>query len=401
MSLNQCLKLIFSGFRSGQADAWIAALCVLASCLSVTAQAGPIKPSVLDSDDRAWFYNRVGVSSDESRRDRQECEVFGGMMVGSTATVPGPYGLVGDVIAAIASAGLKVAYVDDCMMSKGYRRFDLVGTRLRAFADRTAALPPEKLEAYFSADVPPEGVLGRHWSNSYWVAKAGEPPELSPRRFTPKAITVQTANDWKQPNWAKPVQAGAPLVAAGDQAILLIRLASSGGNARLGFDRRTAEGDAAFVQNGGHRQWPGIEPVIKTATKPQTFAFAVPSGIYSLAYFGISRKDYSTFCYGTLAFEAGPGQVIDLGDFTIEPGGMPVDPLSPEPGTRLRIDRPLMSPERLTEMGLDAPGAKAINPVLAEYYNLFPRKCQLFSRAYGLDIPGAPTWPARPGAEPQ
>jgi hypothetical protein len=145
--------------------AWFSLLmaCVVAS----PAAAGPLTASVLDSDDLAWFYNRPAVTVAEIGADQNACRGFAAMMLGAGAPQPGPYGLAGDVMGAIASAGLNVAYVDDCMMSKGYRRFDIAGTRLRDFQTRFQALPAEQQLAYFSAEAPPEGVLARHWSNTY------------------------------------------------------------------------------------------------------------------------------------------------------------------------------------------------------------------------------------------
>jgi hypothetical protein len=369
---------------------WAAAFA-LGLMFAGSAHSGPLTASVLDSDDLAWFYNRPGATVEEVAAAHNQCRGFGGMMVGSTATQPGPYGLAGDVIGAIASAGLAVAYVDDCMMSRGYRRFDIASTRLRDFQQRFAQLSPAQQAEYAGAETPPEGALARRWANTYWLPAAANdaPASVEPRNFTPRAVTVEVFNRWGQPRWIDPMEAATP---GANEAVVVLRLRSSGGRARLGFDRRTPNGEAAYVEVNGRQRWVGIEPQMRSDTaEPQAFAFVVPPGTYSLGYFGTTRYDVSTFCYGTIAFNVGAGEVLDLGDFTIEHGGEIVDPLAPAPTARMRIDRPAITPERASALGL---GAQTLTA--ATYANNFPRMCQLFSRAYGFEMPGGANWAPQP-----
>ncbi|UPT64107.1 MAG: hypothetical protein M0D54_06070 [Hyphomonadaceae bacterium JAD_PAG50586_4] len=369
---------------------WAAALA-LGWAIAAPAHAGPLTASVLDSDDLAWFYNRPGASVEEVASAHNQCRGFGAMMVGGTATQPGPYGLAGDVIGAIASAGLAVAYVDDCMMSRGYRRFDIADTRLRDFQQRFSQLSLDQQAAYAGAETPPEGALARRWANTYWLASASDAPaSTEPRNFTPHAVTVEVFNRWAQPRWIDAAQSIA--TPGANEAIVVLRLRSSAGRARLGFDRRTENGEAAFLEINGRQRWVGIEPQMRSdAAEPQTISFVIPPGTYSLGYFGTTRYDVSTFCYGTIAFNAAAGEVIDLGDFTIEHGGEAVDPLAPAPSARMRIDQPAITPERASALGLSA---QYLSP--ATYTNNFPRMCQLFSRAYGFELPGAANWARQP-----
>ena len=361
---------------------------LLLACAVVTpAAAGPLTASVLDSDDLAWFYNRPGVTVEEIGADQNACRGFAAMMLGAGAPSPGPYGLAGDVIGAIASAGLSVAYVDDCMMSKGYRRFDIADTRLRDFQTRFQALPAEQQLAYFSAETPPEGVLARRWSNTYWLPREGDAAIQGARNFLPRAMTRDEFNRVSQPGWVRPAEANA--TPAAGEVLLVFTLRSSGGNARFGLDRRTPDGEQAFTGRPNRANWPGIEPRIEDAQGPQAFVFAVPAGIYSLLYASTTRYNATTFCYGTIAIEAAAGQVIDLGDITIERGGEVVDPLAPAPTIRMRIDQPPVTAERTALFG-----ARAANAQAAAYRNAFPRKCQLFTRGYGFELPGAAPWVA-------
>lgn len=366
-------------------NAWLSLM--LACAVAAPAAAGPLGASVLDSDDLAWFYNRPGVTAEEIGADQHACRGFAAVMLGGEAPQPGPYGLAGSVIGAIASAGLNVAYVDDCMMSQGYRRFDIADTRLRDFSARFQTLPAEQQLAYFSAETPPEGVLARHWSNTYWLPGRGDAAISAPRSFLPRAMTRDEFNRVSQPGWIRPAAQGA--AHAADQALIVFTLRSSGGEARFGMERRTPDGGQAFTGRPNRANFPGIEPRIQDAAGPQAFVFAVPPGVWALSYASTTRYNATTFCYGTIAVEAAAGHVIDLGDITIEAGGDIVDPLAPAPTIRMRIDQPPVTAERTALFGA---GAASAQP--AAYRNAFPRKCQLFTRGYGFELPGAAQWEA-------
>lgn len=365
----------------------------LAALVSWPADAGPLASGGLDSDDAAWFYNRPGATLAQMNADHGECRVFGGRMMGSTRTAPNPqYGLVGDIIGAIAAAGPAAALADDCMMSKGYRRYDVPNTRLRDFLRRYAQLPVETQALYAGAETPPEGILTRVWANDYWLAEDGAPLRADARSFTPVAPDVATFNQWGQPRRIRPA-AGAPAAPAGGDAIVFLTLRGPSSRAFVMFDRRdpvTGLGSRAPV--GGRERWPGFEASTEAEGSVAQLAFVIPAGVYALANVRTGRYDFTGFCLGTIAFEARAGEVIDLGEITVVPGDVVVDPLSPPPQARLRIVQPESDAVRAQALGAVAFADRLQS---AAYYNDFPRQCQLFNRIYGIDMPGAASWGAR------
>jgi hypothetical protein len=368
-------------------------------CLAAPASAGPLEPSVLDSDDVAWFYNRPGGTLEEIATAQNECRGFGAQMMGTNSPAYGEgYGLAGQFIGAIAAAGPIVANTDDCMMSRGYRRFDVAGTRLRDFQTRFAALPGEQQALYAGAETPPEGVLGRQWVNTYWLLAPGDAPAAA-HAITPRATDVPTFNRWGQPRQLRAVAAGAPItLGAGEAVVFVTARAPSGSGAHVMFDRREANGDAAFTTVGGGRRWPGFEVRAQDdSVEAARLAFIVPEGVYALSNVRTGRYDFTTMCLGTVAFQIGACEAVDLGDFTMEPSQQIVDPRAPAPKVRLRVDQPEANAARAAAFGADA-FAQSLRR--ATYFNGFPRACQLFSRIYGFDIPGAATWGAASGETP-
>lgn len=372
--------------------AWLSLLLMCAVIAPSASMAGPITASVLDSDDTAWFYNRPGAGVDGVNADHVECIGFGARMMGGDGEYrPSQYGLTGEILGAIASAGLVVAATDECMMSKGYRRFDLPGVRSRDFRERLAAMPPEQQQAYLGGETPPEGALARVWVNDYWLAGDGlRAPE---RRYTPSASTVQQYNQWGLPRQIDAVEDFAAIAPTGNQAVVLLTMRAPRSRAYVLFDRRDpVTGQPSRRTVDGRERFPGFEAETEAregSPDPVRVAFVIPAGTYSLAMARSTRHDGTTFCLGTIAFDIGAGEAVDLGEITLEPGDQVIDPLSAPPQVRLRIDQP----------AVDAARANALNAAVfidrlrpAAYANNFPRNCQLFARIYGLDMPGAPAW---------
>lgn len=372
---------------------WLSLLLVCAISAPSASLAGPITASVLDSDDMAWFYNRPGASVEAVNADHVACIGFGAWVMGGENSNRGPsqYGLTGDIMAAIAVAGLAVAATDECMISKGYRRFDLPDTRLRAFRERLAAMSPEQQQAYLGGEVPPEGVLARVWVNDYWLASDGlRAPD---RNYTPTASSVQQYNEWGLPREIDAVEDFAAIAPTGNQAVVFMTMRAPRSRAYVLFDRRDpVTGHPSRTMVDGRDRFPGFEA--ETAARagspdPVRVAFVIPEGTYSLAMARSTRYDGTTFCLGTIAFDIRAGEAVDLGEFTLEPGDQVVDPLSPPPQVRFRIDQPAVDGARASTLGATA-FADRLRP--AAYVNNFPRNCQLFARIYGFDMPGAPLW---------
>ncbi|EGF91747.1 hypothetical protein ABI_01770 [Asticcacaulis biprosthecium C19] len=358
-----------------------------------------MEPKVLDSDDLAWFYNRPGAGAEQVAADQNVCLSFGRSMFGTNPVNEGmTYGLTGAIIGEIAAAGPNVAYADDCMMARGYRRFDIAGSNLRQFRERYAQLAPEVQALYAGAEVPPEGVLRRKWANTYWLSASGDAPALAePLSFVPRSPDIPTFNRWGPTKSVKGVSSGTvPQPGPGEAVVLMTVSSPTGAGAHILFDRREANGEAGIVQTTGRRSWPGFEARTKEAkvSTAAQFAFVIPAGIYSLANVRTGRYDFTTFCLGTIAFDVAAGEVIDLGHFTMVPADAAIDPLAPAPKVQLRIDQPKVDSERIAALAaVDL--ADRVRP--AVYFNRFPRMCTLFSRIYGFDMPGAPIWPPTPG----
>lgn len=375
--------------------AWFSLLLACAVAAPGAAMAGPIEANVLDSDNMAWFYNRPSASVEQVNADHSACVSFGARMYGaardSEAPTPSPYGLGGSIIGAIAASGLVVAARDECMIAKGYRRFNIAGARQRAFAERLNAMTPEQQAAYVGAETPPEGVLARMWVNDYWL---GDETLRAPERsYTPTASTVPQYNSWGLPRQIDPVANVAAIAPSGNQAVVFMTVRAPRSRAFVLFDRRDpANGQPSRALVGGRERFPGFEAETQAeegSTNAVRVAFVIPEGTYSLAMARSTRHDGTSFCLGTIAFQISAGEIVDLGEITLEPSDQVVDPLSAPPQVRLRIDQPAVDAARATALGAAA-FADRLRP--AVYANQFPRMCQLFARIYGFDLPGAAVW---------
>lgn len=375
---------------------------VVAACAFFVVTTAPasaqLSPSALDSDDMAWFYNREGESPERIAADHQECLNFGSGMYGGGYVDP-RYGLVGEALMPIVSAGPTVAYADDCMMAKGYRRFNVPGMRLRQFQERLQAATSEVLAAYVGASEPPEGVLSRVWVNTYWLPAGDESaPGPEPRRFTPRAMTLGDDHSWNpRQTIIRPLREDADIALDGDQALIVMTVRSTTG-AGLRFERSDpATGGAGIVTEGRRQRWPWFD--IRAGaddTSPKRVMGLVPAGTYSLAAAWTWRWANGTeFCLGTVAVQIEAGEIVDLGDFSLDRGAE-VSALSTSPHVRLRIDQPDLDAARLALLG-GTPLAERMRA--ARYFNRFPRQCRLISRSYGFDLPGAPDWQTSNPAE--
>jgi hypothetical protein len=279
------------------------------------------------------------------------------------------------------------------MIAKGYRRFDVTGAEQREFQQRVQASAAEVQAAYAGAPTPPEGVLTRQWSNTYWLPREGDPGASEAPGLTPQAPSIETSNDWGGRYHAvRPVEDASQIALSGDQALVLATVRSPTG-AGVRFERSDpTTGGAGIVRDGRQRRWHYFDARVgdnETSAMPRLFV--VPAGTYSLAAAWTWRwANGAEFCMGTAAVRIEPGEVVDLGDFTFE-RAPEVSELSPAPRVRFRIDQPAQDATRASLIP-DSTLAQRLRQ--AEYMNRFPRQCRLFSRSYGFDLPGAPPWQA-------
>jgi hypothetical protein len=368
--------------------------------------AGPLGGS-LNPDQMAWFYNRPGVTPDVLAEDRRVCAVFAqyvsGLLYSGLPDGAGFGGPAGAFLESVFNTGPRAGYADDCLVANGYRRFDVPGTKLAAFTERFNSMSPAKQAEFTAAESPPEGVLAQQWVNVYWQPAEGEaPPAPASRRSVARGVESETIDRPKR-LIIGPVAAGGIIAPGPAEAVVTMTLRSNTAKpAFLHFMRdveETGAPDTLAVKND--KQWPVIEAKAGKAvagTAPR-FVFVVPAGSYSLGLAGAGGYESATlFCFGTIAFQVRPGEVLDLGAFTVQPGAQSVHPLAPAPRLRLRIDRP---PIEAAQAAVASSHDLAGKMKAALFRNDFPHQCPAHGgfAVYGFQLPGAPSWRAAAGSE--
>lgn len=381
-------------------------IAALISVLAVNhASGGPIHPRDLDPDEIAWFYNRPGATPERVASDATECAAFGRRLFGPPTANPDAAmtGIVPAIMLGIVTAGPVVAYLDDCMIAKGYRRFNVAGSTQRHFSERASAMPAETQAMLAGADTPPEGRLARQWSNTYWFAADGETTiaplrERAHRSASPQFLT----RDAKL--FIEPLAEGADVAPGPNDAVLVMTFRSIGrdqGKIYLAHDLDDGEPDPIRV--GRHDRWPTLvaEPGRRqaNASGEARLVFVAPAGTYALSGVGQGYYIRSTFfCYETIAFTAHAGDVVHMGAYTVETEPSGTHPLAPTPRQRLRIDLPPLDGAR---DDLAQSPDLAARMKLADYVNNFPHACPetVGIAAYGLDMPGSPSLRAEPAPQ--
>jgi hypothetical protein len=376
------------------------AILLLALALAPNyAAAGPINPREIDPDDMAWFYNRPGASPEQVFSDASECEQFGRRLFGAPTTdrSAAMTGVVPQIMLAIVVSGPVVAYTDDCMMSKGYRRFNVAGGTLRAFNDRVAAMSLEAQAQLAGAETPPEGVLARQWVNTYWIPANGEEQAASARERTHRSVAPQFMGR-EAKLFIDALEDGAAISPGPSDAVFVMTFRAAGpGKVYLARDQ-FATGDPDVVALGRRERWPTLLAEAgdrrPDASGVVQLVFVAPAGAYALSAVGQGYYIRSTFfCYETIAFTARPGEVVHLGAYTVETEPPSVHALAPAPRQRLRIDPLELEAARAD---LSQRPDLAARMTLAQYVNNFPHSCPevVGIAAYGLDMPDAPLWRA-------
>lgn len=382
-------------------------LFTIAACISMIlaanpASGGPIHPRDLDPDNLAWFYNRPGATPEQVTADATECAAFGRRLFGPPTANPDAAmtGVVPAIMLGIVTAGPVVAYTDDCMMAKSYRRFNVAGTTQRRFSERVTTLPTEMQAALAGADTPPEGALARQWANTYWIAADGDATiaplrERAHRSAAPQFLT----RDAKL--FVEPLAEGAGVAPGLNDAVFVMTFRSMGRDqGKIYFARDLYSGEPDPIRVGRHDRWPTL---VADAARRQANAsgvvrlvFVAPAGTYALSAVGQGYYIRSTFfCYETIAFTARAGEVVHLGAYTVETEPSVTHPLAPIPRQRLRIDLPSLEGARAD---LAQSPDLAARMTLAAYVNNFPHACPetVGIAAYGLDMPGATSLRAEP-----
>lgn len=351
--------------------------------LAGAAEARPPNPR-----EAAWFYNRPGVEFSQFEADSSACAQFGAQMVGGGAGQN--HGLVGLAITGALAGGNALSFADECMIARGYRRFDIPGEALRAFGERFAAMTVEQRLALVSGETPSEGMLARHASNIHWIAREGEPAA--------ELVAIAPASDrlvfrgW----YPRPAQ-GTRIDPGPEDAVIIAAIRSTTGDLAVAqFTRVDPQtGLPALVEaRGGERQVSFNFATRSREARPM--AYVARAGTYALV-----NLDMLQLCLGTIAFTVEPGGVVDLG--IIEVNEEPTargDPFGPVPMRQVRIDA--AGAENAHTMLSHAPDlASRAEP--ASFFNGVQYPCNnAFPWAVvGVVMPGAPfrTAPSQAVAE--
>ena len=369
------------------------AMLALSALSGGTAAAGPIDTATFSTGQFAWFYNRPGVAVADMEADLEACGQFGTRLASRFISVS--TGAVASMAEDWAADYLAVMYVDECMMSLGYRRFNIRDESPPSFRRRFQEMPPEMQSPYIGAETPPEGELARRWVNSYWLPAEGEQTGSDTRRFMPRAPRASALRS--KARFVRSRAISGPLTLNPGEAVVVMSLRSpSGVGAYVQFERQDPEtGEAGLLYVDNRARWPGFEARVPfSQTHASRFAFIVPEGVYVLGQVQVGSEGATSFCLGTAAFQVQAGDVVDLGDYVVQRWSRRVDQHTPAPNVRMRIDQPEITAERaLTLIGAQAQAT----PIPARYFNRFPRVCPGHflpgaHHIYGFEIPGAAEW---------
>lgn len=329
-----------------------------------------------DPEEVAWFYNRPGATLAEVDADTQACAVLLSDMRGGPRG--GAYGLVGHAIATAMIEASTDTVVDDCMIARGYRRFDIAGEAMRSFAERLQAMSEAQRAALVGDEAPPEGVLARRRSNEVWIQRPGEAvAEL--RDFTPRIMGAipEGVNNWGRERGT--IEVGP------NEAVVIASLRSTTGDLAVStfvrIDPETGDFAPTVLGRRPLLTWIALRTRSREPEPPR--AFVVPAGTYAMV-----NLDMLQLCLGTIGFTIEPGTVVNVGVISVdEEPTASIDPLAPQPMRRVRID--------VAERASQAP-AFVLPPELstreseAAFFNGVPYPCTRGVRAAGLAMPGAP-----------
>lgn len=364
-------------------DMTIVALCAWIAAGAASAQ--PLALNGLDGGDKGWFYNRSGATASEAATDLAECRLFANQMRNPPNAFVPQRGLVVELMAAALTAGFPHVYADDCMLARGYRRYDTENENIAAFQGRFAGMDEFAQTALAGAQQPVPGEPARAWDNSLWLPAESDPVVIRAER---RLLVAPGTGINPNPLQVQPLGDAAAVNLGDDHALLVVTLSASGfdrGRPTVVFARDNDQGFPDRVGAQRARRWPLVSVALRRADSDMRFTrmFIVPAGRYAL-----SGVNGTQLCLGTIMFQAMPGDVLHLGDITMRAGGSSVAPF------QLRIDSPDMAAARalLTRAPELAPRLRAV-----DYFNGFIHACQPPGWvSYGFDLPGAPWWTREP-----
>lgn len=340
------------------------AVTLSASAVNASAQSRPARELISEPVQGYAYYNRPGKTLSEHNEAFRDCFVATNVRANGPAS-PLAQGLAfkmvwGGVIQAIGASA-----VENCMIAKGWRVFQLPENQGRAFSD----LSPEDFNAEFAslvgAETPP-GNLARQWENQtarpaeYHTPSRPRAPsrhQLSTRAFELSGLTFELRSPEEASGPPFVGTRGMPLIEIAapkpGMAVVVMRVV---GSRILSFSRTQDTGGAyAFGMNGKREgSWE---------------AFEIPAGRWR-----ITRSSWIIHCLGSPVFNVAAGEVVYAGTFNLEGRVM---------GPTLDVaDVPDQLAASLRER-LRA----------ADYQNGSTVPCPYGTGIYPLEIPGAPFEP--------
>ena len=214
--------------------------------------------------------------------------------------------------------------IDDCMIVKGYTRYQIKGANQKAFLEKLKNLPPESRALYHSSDSPPEGDATRTWNNALYESGLTDLPNRpSEYDFAPVGATDATSDTepLKAPKVIsiKSVKAGKPIRPQSDEAVVVL----TGQNlsprkiGAITFALITpTEGKLPTMSDENGVVYL-LTASLKGRKQPREFVYVVPAGTYVLSQLtnGGRAADHVMLCYGTLTASIQAGEVVSFGEW--------------------------------------------------------------------------------------
>lgn len=323
-----------------------ASLITAATCTFTilgSAYAGPLAIQANNQPPSARFYNHPEGTIDLHQRDLGFCAKFAKSQLSGQidtpefvtneerATASRAYGLIPNMLDILSVSGRKdnagQALLDDCMVSLGWRSFEIAGQNQATFEALFASMPEEGKANYLFGKTPPSGQLLRGWRNSFWLGTEAGGSIKPGIRSASSRIDMSYVEGRKLSTLAR-----VPMGAA--EAIVVFQASQADGlrgNRALAFQTVNLEtGLFAPAANPGvpDRFNPsgrggfgiGTNPR-NQSSNPNRQALIVPAGTYALS--DITSNENQVPCFGTVGFNIQPGEVLVLGSFTFGPGATP------------------------------------------------------------------------------
>jgi hypothetical protein len=353
----------------------------LATALTVCASNASAEPLKLgQATEGHTYFNRPGTSIDEHNDTLLACAQQAAKIRSVDEVLNGQSGIVGDLVVAAVSRGVRPAAIENCMVVRGWRVIRLPEEEGATLAEMEPSALQQTLADWVSLETP-HGEIARVWNNDA-ADGATDRYELRPAVSQRVSLSVQSL----QLTFERQVVTEPPLIQARsirqdrlrppgpDETLVLFQIRGvslRGGN---GIDLVRFNPEDGLIA-AGTRDAPNYISVSTSLLGNREAgnwrAFIVPAGRYRLYNFQ-SGLILLNLCLGAPAFEVHGGEVVFGGVFDL--GAQNVGPnLDLTPARAWLAQNPAL--------------AEAIKP--AEYTNGWTGECR-FNSIYAIEFAGAP-----------